>query len=300
MFTRSRKLLLWLLLIPTALVVAVTGFVIFNALRPLPPVPPLPADNGHADFVTASQIVTAHTGDYSKLNKEDLRALVAKDSAALKLARTGLEKQCRIPLDFSTTSTTHLDELARMKRLALAFAAEGRLAEMEGRYDEASKSYLDAIHFGTESVRGGTVLDQMVGTAIEAIGIAQLQKLAEHLDAKACRETAAALDSLDTNRQSWEDVLQQEEAWSRRAFRGPRYVLARLLTGRMIKEGLERTEQKSNEQQLRARQLLIEIATRAYELEKGRRPASLSDLMPDYLKAIPQNPLTGANMNYSP
>jgi hypothetical protein len=37
-----------------------------------------------------------------------------------------------------------------------------------------------------------------------------------------------------------------------------------------------------------------------YELEKGPRPASPAGLVPDYLKAIPQDPLTGKDMVYSP
>ena len=47
-------------------------------------------------------------------------------------------------------------------------------------------------------------------------------------------------------------------------------------------------------------QLLIDLAARAYELEKGHRPASLADLVPDYLKAIPQDPVTGTNMVFPP
>jgi len=43
------------------------------------------------------------------------------------------------------------------------------------------------------------------------------------------------------------------------------------------------------------RQLLIDLAARAYELDKGQSPANVADLVPDYLKAIPQDPFTGTN-----
>jgi hypothetical protein len=46
--------------------------------------------------------------------------------------------------------------------------------------------------------------------------------------------------------------------------------------------------------------LLIDLAARAYELDKGHRPANLADLVPDYLKAVPQDPFTGTNMVYLP
>jgi hypothetical protein len=46
--------------------------------------------------------------------------------------------------------------------------------------------------------------------------------------------------------------------------------------------------------------LTLDLAARAYELDKGHPPANLTDLVPDYLKAVPQDPFTGANMIYSP
>ena len=46
--------------------------------------------------------------------------------------------------------------------------------------------------------------------------------------------------------------------------------------------------------------LLIDLAARAYELEKGKPPTGVADLVPDYLKAVPQDPFTGTNLVYSP
>jgi hypothetical protein len=68
----------------------------------------------------------------------------------------------------------------------------------------------------------------------------------------------------------------------------------------MTREAFQKAERKFKEQQLKTRQLLIGLAARAYELDKGHHPASPADLVPDYLKAIPQNPLTGTNLVYSP
>jgi hypothetical protein len=46
--------------------------------------------------------------------------------------------------------------------------------------------------------------------------------------------------------------------------------------------------------------LITDLAARAYELDKGHLPANVADLVPDYLKAIPQDPFTDTNMIYSP
>ena len=58
--------------------------------------------------------------------------------------------------------------------------------------------------------------------------------------------------------------------------------------------------QKFDAQAQRTRQLTLDLAARAYELDKGHPPANLTDLVPDYLKAVPQDPITGTNMVYLP
>jgi hypothetical protein len=203
-------------------------------------------------------------------------------------------------LDYSPDSSKLLDPLAGMKRLAQAFVAVGKLAEMEKRPNDAAKSYLDAVHFGNESTRGGVLINELVGIAIEAIATSHLTNLVEQLDAKSCRETAATLETLDSQRQTWDEVMLQEHAWSRSAFPGLRNELARLMSRNSLEKAFQKAEHKFKERQINTRQLLIDFAARAYELDKGHPPATVSDLVPDYLKAVPQNPLTGANMVYSP
>jgi len=178
MTKKSRKWLFVLLLIPGALILAVTGLLIFDATRPLPPIQPLPAPNGYDDFVNAGEMADNNTGDYYEMKLEELRKLVARNSEALQTARTNLQEDCAVPLQFFPNwGGRHLPELANFKRLAQAFVAEGRLAEMENRPGDAAKSYLDAIRLGHKSAHGGVLIDQLVGIAIEAMGTAGLQKL---------------------------------------------------------------------------------------------------------------------------
>ena len=94
--------------------------------------------------------------------------------------------------------------------------------------------------------------------------------------------------------------MQQENDWSHRTYTGIRYEIIRLTTRKSLLPAQAAVVRKFKQQQTRTRQLIIALAARAYELDKGKPPASLADLMPDYLKAIPQDPLTGTNMIYSP
>lgn len=276
------------------------GFLIAQVMRPLPPLPPFPNPNGYDDLVKAGEILGSAQTDYGKMNREELQMFVAGNSYSLQLARSGLEQKCRVPLKFSPIDPDLDNRLSSLKKLAQTFVAEGRLAELENRPGAAAKSYLDAVHAGNESVRGGVLIDQMVGTAMEVIGTSHLQTLIDQLDAKSCRETAATLETLDAQKQTWSDVLQQEHDWSRRAFPGLRNEFARVMTRNSMKIVFQKTGQKFNAQQTKTRQLMIDLAARAYELDKGHRPGSLADLVPDYLKAVPQDPLTGTNIVYTP
>jgi hypothetical protein len=305
--TRNWLLVLCVLALPFLIF---TGFLISDVLAPpLPPIPLLPNPNGYEDFVKAAQMLISideikADGGYATTNQEQLQKLVSKNSEALLLARTGLSNECRVTTKFSKNymddDNHHMDELAGIKKLGLTFVAEGKLAEMENRPNAAAKSYLDAIHFSNESARGGLLLDQLVGTAIEYTGTDALKQIVNQLDAKSCRESAATLETLDAQRQTWDEVMQQEHAWSRRTFTGVRYEIARLMSRKSLENAFQKSEEHFQKQQLKARQLIIALATRAYELNKGKPPASLADLSPDYLKAVPQDPFTGTNMVYSP
>jgi hypothetical protein len=273
---------------------------LFWDVEPLPPVPPPPNPNGYEDLVKAGQMIAGNVGDFDSMSEAELHVMAQTNSAAIQLARIGLQEKCRVTLDYSATSSAHLDQLNAIKHLAQAFAAQGRLAEMEKRPADAVQFDLDMIRLANDSANGGVIIDQLVGNAIESMGVEELQKLVGQLDAKSCHVTAATLETLDSQRQTWNQVMQQERDWSRRTFPGIRNELARLMTRNSLNQADQRVEQKLGEKQNKTRQLMVDFAARAYQLDKGHPPANLADLVPDYLKAIQQDPLTGTNMVYLP
>jgi len=291
--TRNWLLALFIVAFPFVLF---CGFLVFLE-EPPAPLAPLPNPNGYEDLVKAGKMLGAKEDDYYKTNEAVLRKLVAENAEGLSLARKALKEQCQVTVQFNSAyANNHFSDLVTVKKLATTLACEGKVAEIENRPMDAAKSYLDAIHLGNESARGGVLIDQLVGTAIESIGTSSLQKLVDQLDAKTCRETAATLETLDAQRQTWNDVIQQENAWSRRTFIGLRYRLSLLISDLSIKQDQEKAQQHFINQVAKTRQLLITLATRAYELDKGHPPASTADLVPAYFKAVPQAPATGTNL----
>ncbi len=278
----------------------VLALVIFFALPASQPPPvPLPDPNGYDIFVKSGRMLADDLSEFGKMSREELRAGLLKNAEGLKLARTGLALDCRVPPDYSPTNMARINDLAVIKRLGVGLAAEGKLAELENRPDDAAAAYLDLIRLGHESGRGGVMIDALVGIAVEAIGTAQLETLAANLDARQCREAARMLEAAEARRESAATVLQQEKTWARRAF-GFKGEITRLFTIKSDQQMEQRFIAKCRTQQTRAKTLMIRLAARAFELEHGARPKALADLVPDILKTIPQDPATGSNMVFTP
>ena len=253
----------------------------------------LPNPNGYDDLVKAGSMSLTQLSDPSP---DELRALVAKNADALRLARAGLQKQCRVPVDFSMNyMSNHLSDLTLFKQLGRAFVAEGKLAEQENRTGDAAPAYLDAVRLGHECSRGGLIIDMLVGVACRSLGRQGLQGLLANLKAPECREVVHQLEDIDSKSESATEVASHERSWSRRTF-GWRGQLVRLITRQRLKQSEQKTIGKLQAQQRAERLLLISLAARAYELEKGERPKNVAELVPNYLKALPQDPVSGTDI----
>lgn len=264
------------------------SFLVIEIKKPLPPPKPLPNPNGYDDLVKAGQMVSTNSGNYDSANLEQLRETVTANSTALALARASFSNECRVPVQSSNNYILgHIHDLIALRSLAHAFATEGKLAEKEKRFDVAAMSYTDVMHLANESARGGIVIDQGIGMAIEGLGLILLTNIIEQLDVKACRDVASGLENFSVQKQTWNQVLKQENDWSRRTYGGFQYEIARILQWKLIHDNFRKAKEKFDENQNAIRQLTIALATRAYTLDKGHPPTNVSDLVPDYLKTIP-------------
>src|SRR5262249_893160 len=124
---------------------AVVGLIVF-ATAHTPSSPPLPNPNGYDDFVKAGKAVLGDTSTFLELDQEKLSGLVSSNAEPLRLFRLGLTRQCSFPTDIGLTNFSAMgSELAGLKHLAQLLAAQGRLAEMDGRPAEAASAYIEAI-----------------------------------------------------------------------------------------------------------------------------------------------------------
>lgn len=296
MASKPIKILLGLLLTVAVLVAVVRVLTPREATAPR-----LPSPNGHDDFQNAQKQMVVYEPDVTRASAEQLREYLAKNGGALKLIRQGLTKECRIPNEFSTNYLA-LRSLADVKKLVWLLKADGRLAELEHRTNDAARTYLEAIRYGQESCRGGVLIDRLVGIACEALGMSWLQKVAGALDANTCRKTAKELQEIDRRREPVAVVLRNERKWIRRNFTFRQRVQAMISMAALnpVKRVEQDSVKKCTQIELQLKRLMVEFATRAYELDHGQHPKSLNELFPDYLDAIPVDPTTGTNLTYLP
>ncbi len=292
MKTKTRNWLIAIFILACPFVLFL-GCLIFMAEEPLPPLTPLPNPNGYEDLVKAGKMIKGETwAFYDTVGLEKLRGIVSTNVAALALARIALTNPCAVPPQFTAASQTNREEdLIAFRGLSQAIACEGKLAEKESRFGDAAKSYLDAVRLGSQITHGGVVLDELVGISAAWPGETQLQGIVTNLDASSCRRAAAILETLAGDRQSLAAALQQQEAWERRGW-GWRSEWFKLIYFSARQHRFKNAKEKLDQFQQEETRLLVDLAARAYQLDKGKPPASGADLVPDYLKAIPQDPVT--------
>ena len=259
----------------------------------------LPSPNGYSNLLSAGTKVPPATGNYRDWSHDELAAFVRTNAAILDEARLGLSRPCQVPIEYSRDYfSRHLPELSAIKSLAFFFSATGRLAELEHRPADAEQSYLDSIRLGQESARGGVLIDLLVGTACEDMGLTKLERLVDQLDPKSAQHAIRTLGELETNRPPIQDAISREQEWERRAATFRERVVS-IWTSKSLnpsRKNIQRAIPRLNATIRKHRVLMLQLAARVYEVEHGSKPARAEQLVPDLLRSIPKDPETGTNL----
>lgn len=263
-----------------------------------PPPERMPNPNGYDDFVRAGQMLTGSAIDYySASNQQALVDFLSKNEEALKLARLGLSRECRTPNNYSSNYAVRaMQGISTFRQLGYLLCLEGKAAEMHGRTNDAVVGYLDSIKFCESFAKGGVIMDKLVGIVVEREPRQRMKSLARDLDGEQCRKIVPKLAAVSDDEEPVEEYLRQEKAFVRASdWRGRLQALLDYKQNREIKRKFIGKFQTNRLERI---QLTISFAERAYELDKGKKPQNLADLVPFYLKSIPIDPFTGTNIAY--
>lgn len=255
--------------------------------------PPVPTPNGYERLIAAARAVSPPAGDLADLKEAQLRQSAEQNRTTLQEARKAIQLPSAVPLEATPGwEDRHAADLKQFKRLALQFGIEGRTFMLDGRTNEAVACQIDILRLAHTLRRGGILVDGINGLILETVAVASLQSLLPQLPADTCRQTAQALEGLESQRESPARLLETERQWAIRRFG----LIARIGSGLGVKKQgadfLRRDQESSN----RARRLLLRLATRAYTLETGKTPTKPAELVPGYLKTVPKDAATGAEM----
>lgn len=280
-----------------AFLAALVGTMFFGRTVP----PPLPIPNGYDDLIKAGQGIRGNVSAISELDTVALRLLVTNHANTLLLLRIGLSRTSAVPTEsfianFATAST----DLTSLKALANLLRAEGRLAELERRPGDAARSYLDAIRLGGQMSHGGLIINRLVGIACEGVGCIPLVKLVPKLSGDEIRGLIAALEQVDEQTVSWDEITSNENRFTR-AQLGSYPNPLRLATDLWLTRNVRRAAKERHEIALaRLRLLAVELALRQHRSEIGTAPSQLEQLVPKYLRRAPTDPFSGRPLGYKP
>ena len=229
-------------LIITAVIlgIAALGFLIWSANRGITsPMFRHPEANAYEALIFAQKQLSDSRPDPIS---PDLAQSVTNNAEALRLTRAALEKPFEAPE--SAYDTKRIDGLlggiGGFKSLALAIKCEGVLAETEGDYASAARSYVDIIRLG-QSIQAGPLIFMLIGVSIERIGVEALTELEPNLTGDTRSQTAATLRQFNETRLPFEEVEWRERYLRRRASPTPIHYL---IFSRHVSAAMEKAKQK--------------------------------------------------------
>ncbi len=275
-----------------------------------PTMPTLPVPNGYDDVLRAGR--EAHDAgdrlarlDVTKAGEATLRPLVEASREALATARLGLDRPFQVPVvyDINDMVGRQMGEWGEIKLMARILFAEGRLAELQGRIDDATRAYVDIMRLGDAMGRRVPMMTHLLSLAIEGMGLRGLRDLRTGLDAGRCRRLIGALQDLDRDCEPVAEVIRREHQFMDANTRNSglaialQYRLGGLLRREKARVSASLTQGERKED-VRRRLLLADLALRLYRLEHGQAPSSLDALVPMILRSVPIDPYSGKPLIY--
>lgn len=188
--------------------------------------------------------------------------------------------------------------------LSRVFDLRAEALHRRQQHDQAAISAMAMLKLARLQWRGGVAVDVRVAAAIEAEGHRELARDRDELSMSTVREAVYLLESLDTWRESADVIVQRTDACERLAQRW-RITLERRIfwEGLFGTAGQRHPDRSSVEEALKnsqsiSRLLQTDLAARLFRHDRGRLPATLEELVPRYIPAVPTDPYSGQPLVY--
>jgi hypothetical protein len=276
----------------TGVILVLLGGIVYTALSPAP-APVLPNPNGYQDLLKAANALVGWSPVFLGRNPPELRGFVVSNRTAFALARRGLSRVCRVPVEYSSAwEKRHTFEAQALRVLGGALQVRARLAESDRRFTDAAEDCLDTIRLGQEMSRGGVLLDWLSGWTVEGFGLQELRKVGAHLDRQQRLRILHLLAELEARQAPLSGAFACERDWQTHTLGlGQRLRLAIMAVFSRMQRTL--TQRKRINRSVAGRERIVrtlfrqvrqELAASATPANRSRSPAPLGS-------ALTRNPL---------
>jgi hypothetical protein len=254
------------------------------------PLPPIPQPNGYETMLAVAREVRVPHGDLADLDPDAIHQLAESNKLGVARLHEALRSDTGVPLRAERGWVDkHAEDVKILKRLVVVLGTQSKAEILNGGTNSSAECFLDAILLGQALARGGLLLDGINAITIETVGTATLRSQVPHLDAAFCRSASQELERFEARREQPERILQTEKAWSTASFGLVSRVGGLLLRKSEARRHADFTG-RYQEAIRRTRRLMLILASRAVELETGKKVANPSDLVPGVLKSVPLDP----------
>ncbi len=189
--------------------------------------------------------------------------------------------------------------ISELRDVARAFVSEGVWQDSVENTDRAVNCYLDTIQLGQNYARDKPAIHYLVGTAIEGMGLQPLVEVRHKLDRDQCLKLCRILQQREMSLTTFDESLKREYIWTMYyvGWYGRLSTILAELTGEFDEFAPYMNDLRAERDAI-FRMLRLELALRAYRLDHGQLPETLSALSAVYLDAIPVDPFNGKSFVY--
>ena len=293
-----KKIAACTVLLPLAAMLTVPpAYIYYRLMTPLPiPETVLPNPNGYDDLIAAGKLAEKWKFNNTTYGPEEapldeLSAAVKEMQTAYERLEIGLNRPVKVPVEYSSEDLSWTISIQSIRCLARALQGRGYLAKLEGRPDDAEKSFLDTVRLGYFCRRGGLVVDALVGAAISGIGQGGLYKLRGELTSKQCAELIRVLDKLEEQAEPCEDIIYRDRVYDQHATGWHGHL--NLILWNIADEtsySPDAFRSAFAREQAMSRLLRTELAIQLWRATHSTLPETLDDLVSDYLPEVPVDP----------
>lgn len=196
-------------LIAVLVVCLLVGMGLFVLTAP-PSVAPvtLPSPNGYDALVQAADQVSMVPPDfYESTDVEALSECVNQNQASLESIDQALEQDYLIAPAALANLEKMTEDVSRFRSLSRVLVVKARVAEMEGRFDDAADALAKIILLGDRIDEGGLLIHTLTAVAIESSGHQDLATLAPKLTPEKRAELLGTLEPIFTASRNTDDEL---------------------------------------------------------------------------------------------